>query len=56
MKITTLTTNGDVQTILWRGHPEILHQFDWWEFGKSVEKNLMWNFKKQRLLTIEFID
>jgi MFS superfamily sulfate permease-like transporter len=42
IKITTLTTDRHVQirAFLKNDHPNIIHQFDVWHFGKSIKKAL----------------
>ena len=49
IKITTLTTAQHVQTrsFLSREYPEILHQFDVWHFGKTVQNTLSETAKKR---------
>ena len=43
LKLTTLTTDRHVQirSFMKKEHPEIVHQFDIWHFGKSIKKSLL---------------
>jgi hypothetical protein len=50
IKITTLTTDRHVQirAFLKNDHPNIIHQFDVWHFGKSIKKALSNLAKKKK--------
>ena len=49
LKISTLTTDRHIQVraYLKKEHPQILHQFDVWHFGKSIKKKLTAAAKKK---------